>query len=128
MSPAPYGGFVMTGADATDRLAERTPRLLLLVAVLAAWGLSYVLLAGPRDAAAAYLAQRVERRGREGRRFPGSAADDAAHEDALVDRAAGDHPEHAGPAQDGEPAPLGEHVEHGELGDARRDPGRPTTT
>jgi Protein of unknown function (DUF4229) len=60
--------------------------LLLAVAVLAAWGLSYVLLARPRDAAAAYLAERVERR-----RSPGGARtgadEDAAEEDALVERA-----------------------------------------
>jgi hypothetical protein len=74
--------------------------LLLGVAVLAAWGLSYVLLAGPRDAAATYLAERVERRRSGGRRFPGTADDDAAHEDALVDRASGDAADVAGEEPD----------------------------
>ena len=60
--------------------------LLLGLAVLGAWGLSYVLLAGPRDAAAAYVAQRVERRGRAGGSVAG-VDEDAAHEDALVERA-----------------------------------------
>ncbi len=68
--------------------------LLLAVAVLAALGLSYVLLAGPRAAAAEYLARRVEHRRSGGRRFPGGSDDDAAVEDALDDRAraAGTYP------------------------------------
>jgi hypothetical protein len=64
--------------------------LLLGVAVLAAWALSYILLAGPRDAAARYLAERAERRRTGGRRFPGGSDDDAAVEDALDDRARSD--------------------------------------
>ncbi len=61
--------------------------LLLVVATLVAWGLSYVLLGGPRDAAARYLADRVERPG-GGRGDRARAADaDAAFEDAAVDDA-----------------------------------------
>jgi hypothetical protein len=70
--------------------------LLLVVATFAAWGLSYVLLGGPRDAAALYLAQRAQQRAAGDRHFPGSAADDAAHEDAVVDAA---HPEPTGTAR-----------------------------
>ncbi|MBE1878618.1 DUF4229 domain-containing protein [Myceligenerans pegani] len=59
--------------------------LLVGVAAVAAFALSYVLLHGPRDAAAAWLADRRERR-RAG--TGGSVAEaDAAHEDAVVDRA-----------------------------------------
>ncbi len=61
--------------------------LLLVVATLVAWGLSYVLLGGPRDAAARYLADRVERPG-GGRGDRARAAEaDAAFEDAAVDDA-----------------------------------------
>ena len=78
--------------------------LLLGVAVLAAWGLSYVLLAGPRDAAARYLAERAERRRQPGRRFPRAAEDDAAHEDALDDRARTSYPgETASPSPNSTP-------------------------
>ncbi|WP_298454599.1 DUF4229 domain-containing protein [uncultured Cellulomonas sp.] len=66
--------------------------LLLVVATLAAWGLSYVLLAGPRDRAATYLAQRAEDRRVSGRRFSGSAESDAEHEDSVVDGASGTEP------------------------------------
>jgi hypothetical protein len=59
--------------------------LLLGVAAVVALALSYVLLNGPRDAAATWLA---ERRDRRRTRKGGSTADqDAAHEDAIVDRA-----------------------------------------
>ncbi|QCB92839.1 DUF4229 domain-containing protein [Cellulomonas shaoxiangyii] len=54
-----------------------------LLAAFLAWGLSYVLLAGPRDAAALHLAHRAQER-RAGR-ARGHAADDAAAEDAQVD-------------------------------------------
>ncbi|MFC8191414.1 DUF4229 domain-containing protein [Cellulomonas sp. NPDC057328] len=54
-----------------------------LLAAFLAWGLSYVLLPGPRDAAALHLAQRAEQR-RAGR-VTGRAADDAAAEDAVVE-------------------------------------------
>ncbi len=64
-----------------------------LLAAFLAWGLSYVLLAGPRDAAALHLAQRAEER-RAGR-ATGRAAEDAAAEDAVVE--AGD----ADPGTDG---------------------------
>lgn len=63
--------------------------LLVLVAAVVAWALSYVFLAGPRDAAALWLSQRVE--GRSARFSPGVEAD-AAAEDAEADAEDG-HPE-----------------------------------
>ncbi|WNB85934.1 DUF4229 domain-containing protein [Cellulomonas sp. ATA003] len=77
--------------------------LLLIVATLVAWGLSYVLLRGPRDRAALYLAERAERRA-SGHRFSAHAESDAAHEDAVVDGAAGGPtvggaPEHGTPGR-----------------------------
>lgn len=54
-----------------------------LLAAFLAWGLSYVLLAGPRDAAARHLARRAQER-RDGR-AAGRTADDAAAEDAADD-------------------------------------------
>ncbi len=54
-----------------------------LLAAFLAWGLSYVLLARPRDAAALHLARRAEER-RAGR-AQGRAGDDAAAEDAADD-------------------------------------------
>ena len=63
--------------------------LLLLVATLVAWGLSYVLLGGPRDRAATYLAERAQSRRAGGQRFSASAEADAEHEDSVVDGAAG---------------------------------------
>ncbi|WP_223145102.1 DUF4229 domain-containing protein [Actinotalea subterranea] len=55
--------------------------LLVVVAAVVAWALSYVLLAGPRDAAALWLAGRAERRA-AGRRFSAQVESDAAAEDA----------------------------------------------
>ena len=63
--------------------------LLLLVATLVAWGLSYVLLAGPRDRAALYLARRAEDRRIAGHRFSASAESDADYEDSVVDGTSG---------------------------------------
>ena len=60
--------------------------LLVVVAAVAAWGVSYVVLAGPRDAAAVALAGRAAKRA-TGRRFSAAAEADAAHEDAAVDAA-----------------------------------------
>ena len=60
--------------------------LLVVVAAFAAWGVSYVVLAGPRDAAAVVLAERAARRA-AGQRFSPSVEADAALEDALVDAA-----------------------------------------
>jgi hypothetical protein len=57
-----------------------------LAAVLAAL-LSYLLLKGPRDRAALWLAERAERRG-DRPRLSRRAAQDAAEEDAAVDAAA----------------------------------------
>lgn len=61
--------------------------LVVVVAAFAAWGVSYVVLAGPRDAAARYLAERAARRAASGQRFSRNAEADAAHEDAVVDAA-----------------------------------------
>lgn len=78
---------LLAGCFALGYWAGLRTWLLLAVAVFAAWGLSYVLLAGPRDAAAVWVAERVERRRRGERHFPGGADDDAALEDALDERA-----------------------------------------
>lgn len=55
--------------------------LLVVVAAVAAWALSYVLLAGPRDRAARWVADRAQRR-RTGPRFSAGIEHDAAAEDA----------------------------------------------
>lgn len=60
--------------------------LLVVVAAFAAWGVSYVVLAGPRDAAAVVLAEQAARRA-DGRRFSAAVEADAAHEDAVLDAA-----------------------------------------
>lgn len=60
--------------------------LAVVMAAFLAWGLSYVLLAGPRDRAALQLAARAERRA-AGHRFSVKAEEDAAIEDAAVDAA-----------------------------------------
>ncbi|WP_460705125.1 DUF4229 domain-containing protein [Myceligenerans halotolerans] len=76
---------LFAGALGLLHLAGLRSWLLVGVAAVAAFALSYVLLGGPRDAAARWLADRRERRGT---RTGASAADaDAAHEDAVVDRA-----------------------------------------
>ena len=71
--------------------------LVVVVAAFAAWGISYVVLAGPRDRAALFLAARAARRAASGQRFSLAAEADAAHEDALMD-AAGEVDRDAGPA------------------------------
>ena len=84
--------------------------LLLVVATFAALGLSYVLLGGPREAAARYLAERAQRRAAGESDLPASARDDAAHEDAVVDRAEAEAGRGRGtgapPAEEPRPAPL----------------------
>lgn len=55
--------------------------LLVVVAALVAWAISYVLLAGPRDAAARWLADRAERRRASGVRVSAAVDADAAAED-----------------------------------------------
>ncbi|KGM00744.1 DUF4229 domain-containing protein, partial [Cellulomonas cellasea] len=57
-----------------------------LVATFLAWGLSYVLLAGPRDAAALEIAERAQARAARSGRTQRELDDDAA-EDAAVDAA-----------------------------------------
>lgn len=70
--------------------------LLVVVAAFAAWALSYVLLAGPRDGAALWLARRAERRRASGQRFTAGVEDDARAEDAEADAALPDDgPDHS---------------------------------
>ncbi|WP_421743478.1 DUF4229 domain-containing protein [Cellulomonas sp.] len=59
--------------------------LVVIVAAFLAWGLSYVLLSGPRDAAARQLAERAERRRAAGDR---TVLGKRAQEDADVEDAA----------------------------------------
>ncbi|WP_311836002.1 DUF4229 domain-containing protein [Cellulomonas fimi] len=97
--------------------------LLVLVAAFAAWGISYVVLAKPRDKAALYIAERVERRKLSGRRFSENAEQDAAHEDAVVDAA-----EQRLASDAGEQRSAGDAAEQRSAGDAAeqrtaRDPG-----
>ncbi|WP_315095812.1 DUF4229 domain-containing protein [uncultured Cellulomonas sp.] len=61
--------------------------LVVVVAAFLAWGLSYVLLSGPRDAAARQLAERAERRRAAGDR---TVLGRRAQEDADVEDAADD--------------------------------------
>ena len=71
--------------------------LAVVLAAFGAWGLSYVLLARPRDAAALALAERAERR-RQGHRFAPAIEADEAVEDAEADavrRAEDEHVAHA---------------------------------
>ncbi|PVU82473.1 DUF4229 domain-containing protein [Cellulomonas sp. WB94] len=57
-----------------------------LISVFAAWGLSYTMLDGPRDAAARYLADRAEaRKARKG--LSVGQSEDAQVEDAAQDAA-----------------------------------------
>lgn len=64
--------------------------LLVVVAALAAWAVSYLVLGGPRDAAARWIAQRVERRRQPGQRFTAGVEADALAEDALAEDAVQD--------------------------------------
>jgi hypothetical protein len=62
-----------------------------LISVFAAWGLSYTLLDGPRDAAARYLADRAEaRKARKG--LSVNQREDAEVEDAAQDTIERDEP------------------------------------
>lgn len=60
---------------------------LIVAAPVLALMLSYVVLTGPRDAAAVELAERKARRSAGGERFSRGIEDDAAAEDATVDGA-----------------------------------------
>jgi len=57
-----------------------------LISVFAAWGLSYTMLDGPRDAAARYLADRAEAR-KERKGLSVNQSEDAEVEDAAQDAA-----------------------------------------
>ncbi len=63
--------------------------LVAIVAAFLAWGLSYVLLSGPRDAAARQLAEQAERRRAAGERpvLSKRAQEDADLEDAADEAA-----------------------------------------
>jgi hypothetical protein len=60
------------------------PWVAAVVAALAAWGLSYVALPGPRDAAARWLAEQDARRKEGVPQLSARAQQDAADEDALI--------------------------------------------
>lgn len=83
--------------------AGMNPWLSPLLAAFVAWGLSYVLLAGPRDAAALQVAERAEaRRARQGRtELTGRAREDADAEDAA-DEAARAAADGTAPSGDGD--------------------------
>jgi hypothetical protein len=91
------------------------PWVAAVVAALAAWGLSYVALPGPRDAAARWLAEQDARRKRGVPQLSARARRDADDEDALI----GEQDEMA----DGEVAPGGEQDERGEANPDEPAPG-----
>lgn len=100
--------------------------LLVVVAALAAWAISSVVLAGPRDRAALWLAGRAEHRGAVGRRFSPGVEADAAAEDAEAQRpvqtvtAGSDGPRPPAGSQ-GQPEPEQDPVRELERGGARQD-------
>lgn len=106
--------------------------LLVVVASLGTGALSYLLLAGPRDAAARQIAEHVERRRRTGERFSRAVEDDAAAEDALVDeqvrsdrqtdaqQQAEGQLQHPRPGQDGDQGPASGTDEHRQREQERR--------
>ncbi|HWS58583.1 MAG TPA: DUF4229 domain-containing protein [Actinotalea sp.] len=71
--------------------------LLVVVAALAAWAISFLVLAGPRDRAALWLAERAERRRAAGTRFTPGVEADALAEDAEA-RAVRSQPVESPPA------------------------------
>ena len=75
--------------------------LLVLVAAVAAWAVSYVAFPRQREAAVAWMARRSESRREAGVRFTAGTARDEAEEDAVVDavRSAADGDAVAGPAR-----------------------------
>ncbi|WP_223148337.1 MULTISPECIES: DUF4229 domain-containing protein [unclassified Actinotalea] len=90
--------------------------LLVVVAALVAWALSYLLLAGPRDRAARWIADRAERR-RTGPRFSAGVEDDVLAEDA----------EARGPGA-GSPAPGADRPHDPQGPDRQIDSPRPSST
>jgi hypothetical protein len=65
--------------------AGADPLLAVALAAVVAFAVSYLFLRGPRDAAAAWLASRAERRAPRGQRLSREAEADAAYEDSVVD-------------------------------------------
>ena len=89
--------------------AGLNPWISVVVAALAAWGLSYVAFRGPRDAAARWLAeQEAKRKGKP--QLSARARQDAADEDALVE---------SGDGQDADDEP--DQVAHDEVPDRPND-------
>ncbi|WP_159807340.1 DUF4229 domain-containing protein [Cellulomonas citrea] len=88
--------------------AGMNPWLSPLLAAFVAWGLSYVLLAGPRDAAALQVAERAEaRRARQGRtELTGRAREDADAEDAADEAARAAAADGTAPSGDDEALPT----------------------
>lgn len=69
--------------------AGLNPWVAVVAAALVAWGLSYVALRGPRDAAARWLAEQDARRKAGIPNLSARARQDAADEDALVEGSTG---------------------------------------
>ena len=83
--------------------AGLNPWIAVVVAAFAAWGLSYVALPGPRDAAARWLADQDAKRKAGVSTLSARAQQDAADEDALVDGQ--EPPDEGGDAQSASPSP-----------------------
>lgn len=79
--------------------------LLVLVATVVAWAVSYLVLNGRRTAAATWLAERAERRRASGRRISARVDADDAAEDAEAERLG---------ARDGAPPAARHPRSHGE--------------
>ncbi|HEY0118057.1 MAG TPA: DUF4229 domain-containing protein [Cellulomonas sp.] len=75
---------VLGGCWALLLWAGLNPLLAVVAAALLAWGISYVAMPGPRDAAATWLAERHARRTAGVPALSARARQDAADEDALV--------------------------------------------
>lgn len=112
-----YRVLVFAAAFVLLLWAGANPLLAVVLAAVIAFAVSYLFLRGPRDAAAAWLAGRAERRGQRAQRFSRESEADAAYEDSVVD-ADGD----AGAATDAAPdaAPAEKERPAGREGDAGR--------
>jgi small-conductance mechanosensitive channel len=74
-----------------------------ILAAVLAFLVSYLVLRGPRERAAQYLADRAARRKATGEKFSREIEDDAAFEDAAVDEAEAASPARSPGAADAEP-------------------------
>ena len=86
--------------------AGLNPWIAVVVAAFLAWGLSYVALPGPRDAAARWLAEQDAKRKAGISTLSARAQQDAADEDALVDASSEEPADEPAPSSDGPTAPL----------------------